>query len=136
MSDKPPKDRRVHPVYLLRRADQMVVAVLVLVAMAATVGWWIAQGGLAGRLIEVDRAEPQTAEFQVDLNKADWPELVQLPGIGETLAQRIVESREADGPYLDHEELRRVRGIGPKTLNGIRPYLRPIPGGGDLVGRD
>ena len=136
MFGKPPDDRSSRPTYLLRRADQAVVAVLMLLGLGATVGWWISQGGLQDRLLEIDRAEPQTAEFQVDLNEADWPELVQLPGIGETLAQRIVESRETDGPFLDHEELKRVHGIGPKTLERIRPYLRPIPGGGDLAGRD
>ncbi len=134
MFGKPPDGRSRHPTYLLRRADQAAVAVLMLLGLAAAVGWWISQGGPQGRLIEVDRAEPQTAGFQVDLNEAEWPELVQLPGIGETLARRIVESRRTDGPFPDHEELKRVRGIGPKTLDRIRPYLRPIPGGGDLAG--
>jgi competence protein ComEA len=117
--------RRPH--WLLRRADQATVAVLVLVGLAATAGWWVWQGGLQGRLIELDRAEPQVAQFQVDVNSADWPELVQLPGIGETLAKRIVASRAASGPFRDHNDLRRVRGIGPKTLENIRPYLLPMP---------
>jgi competence protein ComEA len=121
---------------LLRRADQAAVAGLVLMALFATFGWWVSQGGLAGRLIELEPARPQTASFQVDINAAEWPELVQLPGIGPTLAQRIVASRQADGPYLDHDDLRRrVRGIGPKTLEKIRPYLRPMPEGGNLVAR-
>ena len=63
----------------------------------------------------------------MDLNEADWPELAQLPDIGETLARRIVESRNRDGPFLDHEDLQRVRGIGPRTLDRVRPYLRPMP---------
>ncbi len=123
-----------HPYWLLRRADQAAVAVLVLVGLAATVGWWTRQGGWQGRLIEVERAEPQTARFQVDLNRADWPELVQLPRIGPTLARRIVESRQTDGPFVDHEDIKRVRGIGPKTLERVRPYLLPMPGGGELAG--
>jgi len=100
---------------------------LLLAAMAAMAGWWVSHGGLQGRLLEVEQAEPQTARFEVDINKAQWPELVQLPGIGEILAKRIVESRETRGPFVDHDDLRRIRGIGPKTLEGIRPYLRPIP---------
>ncbi len=123
-----------HPHWLLRRADQAAVAGLVLVGLAATMGWWIARGGLQGRMIEVERAEPQVAAFQVDINTADWPELTLLPGIGETLAQRIVESREADGPFLDHEDLRRVKGIGPVTLERMRPYLTPMPDNSALVG--
>ena len=122
------------PHWLLRRADQAAVAGLVLAGLAATIGWWVSQGGWQGRLIEVERAEPQVAGFQVDLNQAQWPELIQLPGIGSTLARRIVESRETEGPFLDHGDLMRVRGIGPKTLEGVRPYLRPMPDADALVG--
>jgi competence protein ComEA len=123
------------PRWVLRRADQACVAGLLLLAMTAMVGWWWSQGGASGRLIELNRPEPQVAEFQVDINQADWPELIQLPGIGQTLAKRIVESRTAEGPFLDHGELQRVHGIGPKTLEKVRPYLQPVPGGGDLAGR-
>ena len=132
---RPPSGSSAGPSWLLRRTDQAAVAVLVLLAMAWTVGWWISQGGLSGRLIEVERAEPLSAAFQVDPNTADWPELVQLPGIGPTLARRIVQSRQTDGPFLDHEDIQRVRGIGPKTLDGIRPYLRPMPAVADLAGK-
>ena len=134
MSEKNPTDPPRTPYWLLRRADQATVAVLVVVALASSVGWWIAQGGPQGRMIEVDRAQPQSASFQVDVNQADWPELTQLPGVGETLADRIVESRETEGPFLDHDDLMRVRGIGPKTLDRLRPYLLPMPGGSELAG--
>ena len=103
---------------------------LVLLGLAATAVWWVRHGGLRGSLVEVERAEPQVADFDVDINTADWPELVQLPAIGETLARRIVASRQKDGPFRDHNDLRRVRGIGPKTLERIRPYLRPMEGKG------
>ena len=85
--------------WLLRHADQAGVAVLVLSGLAATIGWWLSQGGWQGRLVEVDRAGPQTAAFQVDINEADWPELAMLPGIGKTLAERIVASRREQGPF-------------------------------------
>ena len=113
----------------------MAVAALVVVALAAMAGWWIAQGGLGGRLIEIDQAEPLTASFQVDINTADWPELMQLPGIGQTLARRIIESRQKAGPFVDQEDLRRVRGIGPKTFERIRPYLRPMAKRSNVAGQ-
>jgi competence protein ComEA len=112
--------------WLLRRADQTVVAALVVAAVAATAWWWFANGGR--RLIEVDRADQLTARFEVDVNAADWPELLQLPGIGPKMAQRILDSRKENGPFVDIEDLRRVHGIGPKTLERIRPYLKPLPG--------
>jgi competence protein ComEA len=110
------------------------VAILVLVGLASMIGWWILRGGHAGRLLEVEHAASQTLRFEVDINEAQWPELVLLPGIGETLAKRIVESRRTLGPFRDHDDLRRVRGIGPKTLEGMRPYLRAMPGQSALAG--
>ena len=50
-----------------------------------------------------------------------------MPGIGEALAQRIVEDRAENGPFLELNDLRRVRGIGPVTLEGMKPYLLPMP---------
>jgi competence protein ComEA len=97
--------------------------------------WWLTQGGWQGRLVEVDRAPPNTARFEVDINAAAWPELAQLPEVGETLARRIVATREQDGPFVDHDDLRRVRGIGPKTLEKLRPYLRPMPNHKAMAGR-
>ncbi|MCH8922955.1 MAG: helix-hairpin-helix domain-containing protein [Planctomycetes bacterium] len=99
-------------------------------------GYWWANGGFEGRLIEIERAKPQAADFIVDVNRADWPELAQLPGIGETLAKRIVEVRTSGGPFRDHEEVQlRVRGIGPKTLQKIKPYLAPIADDAMVAGK-
>ena len=55
-----------------------------------------------------------------------------IEGSGKTtqlrkLAERIVESRETGGPFRDNDDLRRVRGIGARTLENIRPYLRSAP---------
>ena len=124
-TDRPTQNET--PPWLLKRADQATVGALVLAALVSLTAWWYYQGGADGRLIEIDRAPKRSAQFLVDVNQADWPELAQLPGIGQTLAQRIVAAREERGPFLDHADLRRVRGIGPKTLEKIRPYLRPLP---------
>ena len=128
------RDRR-RPHWLLRRADQAGVAVLIGVGLASTLGWWLSQGGLQDRLVELEQAPEQTAAFQVDINEADWPELAHLPDIGKVRAMRIVESRRTGGPFLDHDDLRRVPGIGPRTLEAMRPYLRPMPGGRNMAAR-
>ncbi len=112
---------------LLRRMDQVAVASLVLLALLAMGAYWLVQGGVRGALIEIDRVEPRIARFQVDINQAAWAELAQLPRIGEILARRIITSRVAEGPFVDHEDLRRVSGIGPRTLTKMRPYLLPMP---------
>lgn len=129
MSNPRSPKRPTPPYWLLRRADQAAVAALVLAGLGSTLAWWVWQGGLQGRLIEVERAAPRTAAFRVDINQAEWPELSQLPGIGPTLAQRIVESRQTEGPFHGHDDLLRIRGIGPRTLQRISPYLLPMPEG-------
>lgn len=123
-----------HPHWILRCADQTTVAALVLVSSAAIGIWVVAQGGLRQQMIEIDQVKPQTVQFQVDLNKAEVPELIQLPGVGEVLAGRIIEFRQKNGPFADLIDLGRVHGIGPKTLERLRPYLLPIPGKSNVAG--
>ena len=130
----PRREPLSNPHWLLRRADQAAVGGPLLFAIGAMTLWWLSQGGWQGRLVEFENLNARTARFEVDINQADWPELSQLPGVGESLARRIVESRQLDGPYADHEELRRVRGIGPRTLERIRPLLRPMPETANVAG--
>jgi competence protein ComEA len=119
---------------LLRRADQAAVAGLVLLALVGMGVYWFVQGGHRGQLIEIDRADPLTARYLVDINEAEWPEFAELPELGETLARRIVESRTAAGAFGDHEDLLRVEGIGPRTLERLKPYLLPMPGQAEVAG--
>ena len=132
-SDTSPEPQGPRP--WLRRLDQVTVAVLLGLSWLAIVVGLLVRGYHRGRLIEIDRADPIQVEFRVDINQAEWTELSLLPGIGESLARRIVASRGTDGPYRDHDALRRVRGIGPKTLEAIRPYLVPIPAADAVVGQ-
>jgi competence protein ComEA len=115
------------PYWLLRQTEQATAAILIAAGLLSVIGWWIAQGGARGRTVEIEQAAPQSARFQVDINKAEWPELATLPGVGRKLAERIVQSRAQDGPYTELDDLRRVRGIGARTLDALRPYLRPMP---------
>ena len=119
---------------LLRRADQIGVAALVLAGFLGLGVWWWWQGGLSGGLVDLETAEPRQAKFAVDLNTAAWTELAQIPEIGEALARRIVESRKVDGPFVKLDALDRVPGIGPRTLEQMRPYLQPIPQDENVVG--
>jgi competence protein ComEA len=65
--------------------------------------------------------------YRVPLNSANWVEWAQLDGIGEKLARRIVADREQHGPFTSVDDLRRVKGIGPKTLEKIRPFVQDEP---------
>jgi competence protein ComEA len=135
---RPSGDRRIVPTgrLWLRRADQAILGGLAFSALVLMTAYWFHHGGHRGELIDIDRAERRSAQFQVDINEAAWPELAQLPGIGEQLARRIVESRAADGPFTAHDDLRRVRGIGPLTLERIRAHLLPMPEEGTVAGNE
>jgi competence protein ComEA len=125
---EPPND-------FMRPREQRTVAVLAAGALALLAAIWWRHGGYRGGVVDIDRAPPLVAKFQVDVNRADWPELIQLPGIGPTLAQRLIDDREQNGKFRDVEELSRVGGIGPRTLERIRPYILPIPKETEFVER-
>jgi competence protein ComEA len=65
--------------------------------------------------------------YRIDLNHANRAELLQLQGVGETLANRIVQHREQHGAFQDVGDLRQVQGIGPTKLEQLRPRVTVQP---------
>ena len=124
-AEKSTAEKKPRP--LILPGDQGTLLVLVACSLLMISSYWWYYGGHNGKLIEIDRAPPLQANYQVDINRADWPEIIQLPGLGEILARRIMADRNENGPFLDVDNLTRVNGIGPKTLEQLRPYLLPIP---------
>lgn len=59
----------------------------------------------------------------VNINTASAQELQLLPRVGPALAKRIVEFREKNGTFKTSEELMRVKGIGEKTFELLKPYV-------------
>ena len=59
-------------------------------------------------------------DMRIDINRANAGDLQLLPGIGPTLAHRIVENRELQGEFTTIEDLTRVKGIGERTVQGLR----------------
>lgn len=75
--------------------------------------------------IVVDNVRVIIPEFlsslpKVDINRAGADELTHLPGIGKTLASRIIAYRDEHGPFARLEDLKKVSGIGDKVIGQIR----------------
>ena len=87
----------------------------------------------AESLVAASRDSASTAvdngpvEPRLDLNRASAAELDALPGIGPVLAARIVEHRRLHGRFRRIEELRAVRGVGPRLYERLSPRLRAGP---------
>ncbi|MDH4226948.1 MAG: ComEA family DNA-binding protein [Deltaproteobacteria bacterium] len=69
----------------------------------------------------------------ININTATAAELTELPGIGEKLAERIVEYRKQNGAFGSIDDLKKVRGIGSAKLEAVRPLVRvDIKGKGEM----
>lgn len=100
----------------------------------------LALGFAAGALHRTAAPPPYLPIEQINPNDAPVASLVRLPGIGVTRARAIVTFRDHVREQGGHtpvfgsaEDLARVRGIGPATVEGVRPWLRfdPPPGPDD-----
>lgn len=114
------------PWWRLRPSDQQVLAVLVLIASGLMAAWCWSNWRISGELVDFDRLPQRDAAFRVDVNNAPWPELAQLPQVGEELARRIVLHRDEHGPFAQLEDLQEVEGIGERRFERLRPYLLEI----------
>jgi competence protein ComEA len=82
---------------------------VILVALAVTV--------LAGT------AESSQPSEVVNINTASSEELQLLPRVGPALAGRIIEFREANGPFQTVDEILAVKGIGESSFEKLKPYI-------------
>lgn len=79
----------------------------------------------SGRPAEISPLMPMAENWLLNAGNADA--LDELPGIGETLSRRIIETRETDGDFFFPEDVMAVRGIGEKTMADIVAWLEAHP---------
>lgn len=71
----------------------------------------------------VPSAAPPPRPARINLNTATAAELELLPGIGPVVAARIIDHRTKNGPFKTITALDAVKGIGPKTIESLRPLV-------------
>ncbi len=65
----------------------------------------------------------QQIKFQLDINKAEWYELVLLPGVGEARAKAIVAYRKKYGEFQDIKQLLNVKSMNVSVIEAIKGYV-------------
>jgi competence protein ComEA len=83
-----------------------------------------------GRAEVVAPSEPLLVGLPLDVNTAEVHELVAIPGLGPSTAGAIVAHREVHGPFRNLDGLSAVQGLGPSSLDRLRPFLmvpNPLP---------
>lgn len=106
------------------RGDRVFVLGAGGLILALVLVHWVRLTWRGAPVVDIERLEPAANRFQLDVNRATWVEWMQLEGVGETLSRRIVNDRERNGPFRSVDDIQRVRGIGPKTLEKLRPWLQ------------
>lgn len=102
--------RRFHPALFLGKPD--------LIAVPNTTH---PQGSAAPASPAAEKRPPKVA--LLNINTASAEELQTLPNIGARMAQRIVEYRKVHGNFSSVDELQKVKGIGTKTLEKLKPFV-------------
>lgn len=107
------------PLLTWPRTVQLALGLIITAGIFFLLGRWS---------LEWSRPQPPAATFAhavptLNLNRATKAELRLLPGLGDALAQRVVDYRDEHGFFRNVNELRHVNGIGPKSLDRLRPWL-------------
>ena len=68
-------------------------------------------------------AKKKPPSHPINLNTATSAQLQEVPGIGPVTADKILKMRKSYGPFKSVDDLRAIKGIGPKRLEKMRKYL-------------
>lgn len=111
----------------MTHGDALVVLGLALLLVGLAGGRFVWHYVVGNPLVHVETLQGEPIPLKIDINSANWIEFLQLDGIGETLARRIVADRDERGPFQSVEDLVRVRGLGEKMIERFRPFLQCEP---------
>jgi len=106
----------------------MVCLVAALIATSLPVNAENPQNGQSGASAQGAPKAPRASKKalpagKININTASAEELQKLPKVGPAMAKRIVDYRASVKSFKTVEELRNVKGIGPKIFDQIKPYV-------------
>jgi competence protein ComEA len=81
------------------------------------------------------KASASSSTQTINLNSATVPQLESLPGIGRSMAEKIVEYRQKNGGFKKIEDLMNVQGIGEKSFLRLKPLITVAPSRAERSGQ-
>ena len=102
---------------------------LCVISLALVLGMFVGKNLQSGyAMLPVNSADAadhfEAQDYRLDINSATKVQLMELPGIGEQIAERIIDYRMENGPYSATDDLLNVEGIGQKKLLEIEALIR------------
>lgn len=109
-----------------RYGPRVVVSIMVVVVLLGGAFYTARLSEGTPRVVytaSLERVEDESqGSLRVDINTADVEELDELPEIGPSTAQSIIDYRQNNGGFRSVDELEEIPGIGPTTLEKIEPF--------------
>lgn len=78
----------------------------------------------SGKSEEEEDAQLEAITDKININTATKSELMLLDGVGELIAERIIERREKTGSFTSIDQLLEIDGLGEKKYNAIKDYIK------------
>ena len=112
---------------LIGRKDLETAIFLALLALSLCSGYMVYRWIFPTPRTTITRPEELKYEYKVNINTDSMIELMLIPQVGKKTALKILEYRSTHGNFTAIDQLLKIKGIGQKTLDKMRPHLEINP---------